>query len=310
MSAPVERCSDPSCSEYVKRIDGARCGGVLFGTRESAGGCGRFFCSDHLVGRGAGPFFCDPCWQQKKQAPDLPHGHDAGPRCGRCGFPQAEHVDGCPKGYTCPRCQEWSAYEKDHRCVEVRVTDLNDPRHPRHGPACAEEGCGDGQMLHHLQSGSCMVIRDGVPCACRRFVSSGSVVEAFRELREAVGDAYDTDAAIERLRELRDEVRWGPGDGYDALRDVLRRAVEQAARGKGRERHAAAGEPFHEQQIVKLCVWSGSPGFAIGQACKKALESQRLDAGRAVAELLGAINYLAAAVIVRELELKAQEEPA
>ena len=42
------------------------------------------------------------------------------------------------------------------------------------------------------------------------------------------------------------------------------------------------------------------PGFALGQAAKKAHESQRLPAGRDVAELLGAINYLAGAVIALE----------
>lgn len=91
----------------------------------------------------------------------------------------------------------------------------------------------------------------------------------------------------------------GVPDGYDKLREVLRRAVEQAAVGKGKERHAH-GEPFHEQKIVKLTEWTGGTGFAVGQACKKALESTRLPRDRAVAELLGAINYLAAAVIVLE----------
>lgn len=88
-------------------------------------------------------------------------------------------------------------------------------------------------------------------------------------------------------------------DGYEQLRAVLARAVEQASAGKGKERHAC-GEPFHEQKIVKLTEWTGGTGFAVGQACKKAIESTRLPRDRAVAELLGAINYLAAAVIVLE----------
>jgi hypothetical protein len=87
--------------------------------------------------------------------------------------------------------------------------------------------------------------------------------------------------------------------GYGALADVLDEALAQAQDGKGRERHASNGEPFHDQQIVQLGEWmGGSTAFAIGQACKKALESTRLPHDRARAELLGAINYLAAAVIV------------
>ena len=90
-------------------------------------------------------------------------------------------------------------------------------------------------------------------------------------------------------------------DGYDSLRAVLARAVEQASAGKGRVRHAH-DEPFDEQKIVLLAKWTGGPAFDVGQACKKALESTRLPKDRAVAELLGAINYLAAAVIVLEGE--------
>jgi hypothetical protein len=81
---------------------------------------------------------------------------------------------------------------------------------------------------------------------------------------------------------------------------VLHRAREQAALGKGLERHATAGEAFEDQQIVQLGAWMGSTHFEVGQACKKSLESTRLPPDRAVRELLGAINYLAAAVILIE----------
>jgi hypothetical protein len=89
-------------------------------------------------------------------------------------------------------------------------------------------------------------------------------------------------------------------DKYDALRAVLLRALEQAEHGKGKERHASEGEAFHEQQIVKFGEWLGSCHFQVGQACKKAIESTRLPRDRAVAELLGAMVYLAAAVLVVE----------
>lgn len=87
-------------------------------------------------------------------------------------------------------------------------------------------------------------------------------------------------------------------EGYDSLRDVLTRAYTQAASGKGHERHAVC-KPFDQQPMQELISLYGV-GFALGQAAKKAQESQRLPAGRDVAELLGAINYLAGAVIALE----------
>lgn len=86
--------------------------------------------------------------------------------------------------------------------------------------------------------------------------------------------------------------------GYESLANVLERAFDQAATGKGSERHAQ-DLPFEQQPMQKLIDLYG-PGFALGQAAKKAQESQRLPAGRDVAELLGAINYLAGAVIALE----------
>ena len=88
-------------------------------------------------------------------------------------------------------------------------------------------------------------------------------------------------------------------DGYESLAEVLDAALAQAQTGKGRERHSRPGEAFVDQQIVQLCEWMGTGHFAIGQACKKALESTRLDANAAEVDLLGAIVYLAAAVIQR-----------
>lgn len=86
--------------------------------------------------------------------------------------------------------------------------------------------------------------------------------------------------------------------GYEKLAGVLGRAFKQAAHGKGKERHAQ-NLPFDEQPMQKLIELYGV-GFALGQAGKKAQESQRLQHGPAVAELLGAINYLAGAVIAME----------
>jgi len=88
--------------------------------------------------------------------------------------------------------------------------------------------------------------------------------------------------------------------GYEALAYVLDDALEQAQRGKGAVRHASPGEHFCDQPIVRICEWLGDGGrsFVLGQAVKKALESARLHDDHARAELLGAINYLAAAVLL------------
>lgn len=87
---------------------------------------------------------------------------------------------------------------------------------------------------------------------------------------------------------------------YTELERVLSEAVAQAAAGKGFERHATRGERFEHQQIVQFGRWLGNTGFQVGQACKKALESHRLPREKAKSELLGAINYLAAAVLLVE----------
>lgn len=89
--------------------------------------------------------------------------------------------------------------------------------------------------------------------------------------------------------------------GYDGLADVLQRAYYQAASGKGAERHAQFGEPFEAQMMQDMAKRFGV-GSLMAQAFKKSEESQRLPPGRDVAELLGAINYLAGAVIFIEAQ--------
>ncbi len=86
--------------------------------------------------------------------------------------------------------------------------------------------------------------------------------------------------------------------GYEGLAAVLDDALEQAQSGKGKERHAR-GEVFEDQLICELGCQVGL-GFLLGQAIKKAVESQRLPGKRGIAELHGAINYLAAAALLRE----------
>lgn len=87
--------------------------------------------------------------------------------------------------------------------------------------------------------------------------------------------------------------------GYETLAAVLREAYAQAATGKGAERHAN-DLPFHEQPMQQIARRRGL-GFLLGQVDKKTEEAQgMLERGDRAAwrrEILGAINYLAGALI-------------
>jgi hypothetical protein len=90
-------------------------------------------------------------------------------------------------------------------------------------------------------------------------------------------------------------------DGYDSLRAVLAQAVEQASGGKGKERHST-GQPFDQQPICQGGRRFGINGL-VYQCWKKSHEVPVLMAmddgnARAVRELLGVINYAAAAILV------------
>jgi hypothetical protein len=82
---------------------------------------------------------------------------------------------------------------------------------------------------------------------------------------------------------------------YYDLFIVLQKALYQAQDGKGAERHGN-GLSFLEQPALTITRAVGL-GFPLGQAMKKIQESQRMDTDAAKRELLGAINYLAAAVL-------------
>jgi hypothetical protein len=89
--------------------------------------------------------------------------------------------------------------------------------------------------------------------------------------------------------------------GYEKLANVLQRAYNQAAVGKGVERHATVGEPF-DKQVMQIGAAKFGVGALLFQAFKKSEESQRLEHDRAVNELLGAIVYLAGAVIAMDIK--------
>ena len=90
-------------------------------------------------------------------------------------------------------------------------------------------------------------------------------------------------------------------DPLEPLRKILDRAYNQALHGKGNERHGN-GRPFGKQPIIAIQQLLGEKGtgFPLGQVIKKCQESSRMPVADASAELLGAINYLAAAIYYRE----------
>jgi hypothetical protein len=85
---------------------------------------------------------------------------------------------------------------------------------------------------------------------------------------------------------------------YASLERVLSLALEQAAEGKGADRHGN-GNPFDVQPMMEIGRMVGM-GFCLGQAMKKAQEASRMDSEAAKRELLGAINYLAGAYLLLE----------
>ena len=81
----------------------------------------------------------------------------------------------------------------------------------------------------------------------------------------------------------------------DPLRYVLNAAYAQAITGKGKERHGDE-KPFVEQISMSITKAIGL-AYPLGQAWKKADEAQRMPKDAAIRELLGAINYMAIAII-------------
>ena len=89
-------------------------------------------------------------------------------------------------------------------------------------------------------------------------------------------------------------------EDYATLNDVLNRAYDQASKGKGKDRHAQSLS-FDKQPIQQISNLIGSSDGLYYQAIKKIQESRRLPTvERQVAELLGAIVYIAGAIIYEE----------
>lgn len=97
-----------------------------------------------------------------------------------------------------------------------------------------------------------------------------------------------------------------PDPDYRSLEQVLQMALEQASRGKGRERHAN-GQPFEEQRMQTISdLLRSSRGMAF-QTIKKVTEALDMEEPeRRIHELLGAIVYIAGIVVREQRDL--QEE--
>lgn len=92
---------------------------------------------------------------------------------------------------------------------------------------------------------------------------------------------------------------------YGSLAGILQAAHDQAARGKGHDRHAD-DKPFLNQPIMEIARMLGDTGGHAYQIMKKAQEANRMvrraQYDAAVQEYLGVINYAAAAILlIREL---------
>lgn len=85
--------------------------------------------------------------------------------------------------------------------------------------------------------------------------------------------------------------------GYEELAGVLVRAYDQAAIGKGKERHANDAAFVNQPMQTISDLLDSDAGMAF-QAIKKIQEARRLPTREAqVRELLGAINYVAGMVL-------------
>lgn len=96
---------------------------------------------------------------------------------------------------------------------------------------------------------------------------------------------------------LDDAARSFPASGYERLAAVLVDAHNQAAYGKGKERHAN-DLPFHEQRMQTISRAMNSPHGIAFQVQKKLLEGLEMkDPAARRHELLGALVYLAGLIV-------------
>ena len=93
------------------------------------------------------------------------------------------------------------------------------------------------------------------------------------------------------------------------LQEVFSDALAQATSGKGEQKHGL-GKGFYDQQWVDVTKRHGL-GFLTGQAVKKTNEAVSIPSLEMwEREMLGAINYLAMAILYKRIEnMKATMPP-
>lgn len=145
----------------------------------------------------------------------------------------------------------------------------------------------------------------------RRNLESGSIIDAMNYLMFANHHGWDVSKVLESKPEL---IVHDPEDrenrtydyefktvkdsqDYSKLYSVLMDALDQAAYGKGKERHAT-DKSFEDQPMQTISDLAGSPDGMAYQVIKKVQEALRLpDFSRQKRELLGAIVYAAGMII-------------
>ena len=134
--------------------------------------------------------------------------------------------------------------------------------------------------------------------------------EKYRELLKAAEEGralYGTETTAE-MEKLMRPAKPRTDRSYETLMSVLMDAYAQASSGKGLHRHSD-GQPFEEQDMQRI-IEATSIDFALGQAIKKMLEARRgeirLPTKRA--ELLGAIVYIAGAIVAIDKQISSSKE--
>ncbi|HGE7051755.1 TPA: hypothetical protein ACGCAJ_004748 [Serratia marcescens] len=124
-----------------------------------------------------------------------------------------------------------------------------------------------------------------------RYPTDHELIVAARDMLRAYMSDEDRPAVEYLFKSFKDH------DDYAGLAAVLLGALEQAAYGKGRERHAN-DLPFEDQPMNAICDILGSPEGMAYQVTKKVAEALKMPTyEQQERELFGAINYTAGIII-------------
>jgi hypothetical protein len=180
--------------------------------------------------------------------------------------------------------KEHLAYDMETQRMKKAIQDIIDDSKNRITQNRQDELHGDPADHVWVDEPSCPTCKDGV-CQC------GPDEDECPDCGDPICDCWldDVDEGSEEFRSVFVKPE------YSDLFEVLRDALEEAQEGKGAVRHGN-GLSFMDQPALTITRAVGL-GFPLGQAMKKIQESQRMDTDAAKRELLGAINYLAAAVL-------------